>query len=154
MAEIVARPKGATPPELREQVHQYRAELLRLLAEPWDADQAEELLRVTLTAIEVVVHHQSGAVLQRVADLIDEHGPVIDACFSHLDFESLRYALLDLERNARDAVTSRGDDNELAPAPCPVCNGACRWCATIGIVRCGACFPDAGARRAKYARTR
>ena len=145
--------QGRDTPELREQVHQYRAELLRLLAEPWDADQAEELLRVTLTAIEVVVHHQSGAVLQRVADLITNTGQSSTPAFPT--------SIL----NRSDTLCSTWNATLATPLPAAatttnsrprLARSATAHAArpTIGIVRCGACFPDAGARRAKYARTR
>lgn len=105
--QIVARPKGATPPALGEQIRQYKSELLLLLAEPWVADRAEELLRGTLAAIEKLVDNQSSAVHQRVGDVIAEFGPIIEGLFLRQDLDSLRYCLLDLERNANDAIHGR-----------------------------------------------
>ena len=94
-----------------------------------------------------IVEGQPDRIRDRAALLLAEFGPIIEGLFLQQDFESLRYCLLDLERNVADAATGRGYDNELAPAPCPVCNGRCRWCNTPGVLRCGACFPPQPKRR-------
>ena len=144
---IVARPKGKTPENLRARVVEHKAELIVLLGSDWNETGALELLKSTLDAIEARVGYQLEGVSDRTGALLAEFGPVIERLFLAQDLPSLRYCLVDLERNVHDAVTGRGYDNELAPAPCPVCKGECRWCITIGIIKCCACFPDAGARR-------
>ena len=138
--QIVARPKGATPPELREQVIHYKPKLLRLLT--WDADAAASALRDTLTRIEQAAAAEPAQIRDRIADLLALQGATVASLFVAQDLDTLRYALRDLERNVRDAVTGRGYDNEPTPAPCRVCNGTCRWCNTPGVLRCGACFPQ------------
>jgi hypothetical protein len=112
--------------------------------------EALDLLRATLSRVAALAQSKPTHVRDRAAMLLAEFGPIIDGLCLRQDLDSLRYCILDLERNVRDLITGRDYDNELAPAPCPACNGACRWCATNGIVRCGACFPDARVRPAKY----
>jgi hypothetical protein len=138
---IIARPKGATPPDLREEVLHYKAELLRLLASPWDADGAQKLLRETLATVEAMARDQSDAIRQRLADRIAEAGATINVLFLAQDLDALRYCLRDFERNVADAIGRRGYDNELEPAPCPICQNKCEWCRTSSILRCGLCYP-------------
>jgi hypothetical protein len=143
--QIFARPKGATPPELREQVIHYKPELLRLLT--WDPDAAASALRDTLKRIERAAAAEPAQIRDRIAELLALHGPIVAGLFVALDLDTLRYALRNLERSLRDAVAGRGYDNELAAAPCPVCSGACRWCDTPGVLLCGACYPRRKPRR-------
>jgi hypothetical protein len=139
---ILARPKGATPPDLRQQVLHHKAELLRLLAAPWDAEGAQKLLRETLVTVEAMVRDQSDAIRRRIAYRIGEAGATINGLVLAQDLDALRCCLRDLERNVADSIGRRGYDNELESAPCPICGNKCEWCLTSGILRCGRCHPQ------------
>ena len=105
---IVARPKGKTPDNLRALVVEHKAELIILLGPDWNEGGARELLKSTLDTIETRACYQPEGVSDRTAALLAEFGPVIAGLFVAQDLPSLRACLLDLERNANDAILGRG----------------------------------------------
>jgi hypothetical protein len=118
------------------------------------ADGCSATVKAALDRVDLLATEQPDRIKGRLAYLVAEYVSLLARAETDGNSEVLRGATLDLERNARDLIAGRGYDYELAPTPCPVCKGECRWCTRIGIVRCGACFPDTVARPAKYVQTR
>jgi len=112
------------------------------------ADVCYATVKVALDRIDALAAGQPAQIKRRLGDLVAEYVSVLARAAADSDSEVARCVALDLERDARDLIAGRGYDFEPPEAVCMVCNRECRWCATIAIVRCGACFPRAGARPA------
>jgi hypothetical protein len=132
--QIIARPKGATPSDLREKVRLHKPELLQLLT--WNSD-AGAMLRAALIHVERSANGQPSSIHEHIADLLVEYGPIIAGLFAAQNLDALRCALLDFERNVSDCIAGRGYSHDRRI--CPACKAACPWCNTIGIIRCGGC---------------
>jgi hypothetical protein len=77
-------------------------------ADAWSIDEAVAALRSTLRRAEALSCRSSSRTRIRAGDLIAEFGPIIRGLFLRQDLDSLRYCLLDLERNVRDLIARRG----------------------------------------------
>jgi hypothetical protein len=113
-------PRGRITPELVRVVSERKHELLGAMAEKERqtsdrleaASEAQTLIDTTLGRVAVIREHASPTWL-RINALMKEFEPMISSLFEAGDYESLKYCLLDLERNVKDATTWRGYDNEL-----------------------------------------
>jgi hypothetical protein len=74
------------------------------------ATEAQELINKILGKVEALRESASFEARLRVERKMKEFKPIIAALLDAGDFLSLRYCLLDLERNVRDAVSGRGYD--------------------------------------------
>jgi len=106
-------PRDRVTPELVERIRANKDEIKVILApitSP-DSDEAYASLLKTLAFIEDLHNRAPMTVRPRIRHILAEHTSVIEWLFERRDFSSLRFALIDLERNVSDAIRRRGYDN-------------------------------------------
>ncbi len=112
-AKLIVRPANRLTDNDRCAIRENKAHLLRLLheREVRVANEAYAGLLETLGRVEELSIRTSIPVRHRIAEILSEFGPKIESLFEQRDFQSIRYALVDFERNVADAVGRRGYDN-------------------------------------------
>jgi hypothetical protein len=106
--KVKLAPADLVTQELMDRLRSHEDDLrMALLAH---ATEAQELINKILGKVEALREGASSEARLRVERKLKEFKPIIAALLDGGDFLSLRYCLLDLDRNVRDAVSGRGYD--------------------------------------------